>query len=53
MSLFKLVFFVPRTDTRRVLDHLFATLPDTLGVIGNYRQVAFIAPGMGARFLPL
>ncbi|KAJ7066638.1 GTP cyclohydrolase 1 type 2/Nif3 [Mycena amicta] len=44
---YKLVFFVPTTKTRAVLDHLFAKFPDNVGKIGNYEKVAFLSRGTG------
>ncbi|KAF8655625.1 hypothetical protein AX16_002979 [Volvariella volvacea WC 439] len=44
---FKLVFFVPRNQTREVLRKIFYQNPQTLGRIGNYEQCAFVTPGTG------
>ncbi|KAF9486070.1 hypothetical protein BDN70DRAFT_371767 [Pholiota conissans] len=49
---FKLVFFVPKEKTRRVLEQLFGKFPDELGKIGNYAQCAFVTRGTG-QFMPL
>ncbi|CAA7260476.1 unnamed protein product [Cyclocybe aegerita] len=49
---YKLVFFVPKDSTQRVLNHLFSKYPQELGKIGNYDQVAFISRGTG-QFRPL
>ncbi|KAF8171872.1 GTP cyclohydrolase 1 type 2/Nif3 [Pholiota molesta] len=51
LSRFKLVFFVPKENTRRVLDHLFGKFPNELGKIGDYEQCAFITRGTG-QFMP-
>jgi hypothetical protein len=42
---YKLVFFIPTSATRKVLDHLFETFSDILGVVGQYEQVAFLTRG--------
>ena len=47
MARFKLVFFVPVQDTSRVLNHIFAKNPKTVGKIGNYENCAFMARGTG------
>ena len=47
MSRFKLVFFVPVQDTSKVLSHLFAKHPQTVGKIGQYESCAFVARGTG------
>lgn len=47
MSRFKLVFFVPVQDTRKVLNHIFSTNSKTVGNIGNYENCAFMMPGTG------
>jgi hypothetical protein len=47
MSRFKLVFFVPVQDTSRILNHLFAKHPQTIGKIGQYENCAFVSQGTG------
>lgn len=47
MPRFKLVFFVPAKDTSRVLNHIFAKLPQTAGKIGQYESCAFMTRGTG------
>ncbi|KAF7308744.1 hypothetical protein MKEN_01073500 [Mycena kentingensis (nom. inval.)] len=47
ISRFKLVFFVPTTNARAVLDHLFDKFPKAVGRIGNYERVAFSTRGTG------
>ena len=44
-----LVFYVPVTDTERVLD---AVLAAGAGAVGDYRDCAFVAPGTG-QFRPV
>ncbi|PPQ70833.1 hypothetical protein CVT26_014038 [Gymnopilus dilepis] len=46
-SRFKLVFFSPRTDTKRILEHLFRACAKELGNIGEYEHCAFVTPGTG------
>ncbi|EKM81182.1 hypothetical protein AGABI1DRAFT_84112 [Agaricus bisporus var. burnettii JB137-S8] len=52
LTRFKLVFFVPKENTRAVLSHLFSKFPNNLGKIGNYEQCAFIQRGTG-QFKPV
>ncbi|KAF7299646.1 hypothetical protein HMN09_00970000 [Mycena chlorophos] len=47
MTRFKLVFFVPATNTGAVLDHLFSRFPQRVGKIGNYERCAFSSRGTG------
>ena len=47
MSRFKLVFYAPVKDTSRILTHLFAKHPQTIGKIGQYESCAFVCPGTG------
>ncbi|EAU91198.2 hypothetical protein CC1G_06833 [Coprinopsis cinerea okayama7 len=49
---YKLVFFVPRANTRSVLDKLFEKCPRFVGKIGDYEHCAFITPGTG-QFKPV
>lgn len=44
-----LVFYVPIDDTKSVLRDLFET---GAGVVGEYRECAFVSPGMG-QFRPV
>jgi len=52
LSKFKLVFFVPKTHTKPVLERLFAYAPERIGAIGNYRSCAFVSGGVG-QFVPV
>ncbi|KAF9445491.1 hypothetical protein P691DRAFT_265559 [Macrolepiota fuliginosa MF-IS2] len=52
LSRFKLVFFIPKDNTKAALQHLFGRFPNELGKIGNYEQCAFVQRGTG-QFKPL
>lgn len=47
VSRFKLIFFSPHQNTRQILNHLFETLPQVVGKIGEYEQCAFVTRGTG------
>jgi len=47
LAMFKLVFFIPKTHTKAVLERLFAFDPERIGAIGNYRSCAFVSGGVG------
>ena len=51
MPRFKLVFFAPVKDTSRILNHIFAKMPNDVGKIGEYQSCAFMTRGTG-QFLP-
>ncbi|KAJ3537870.1 hypothetical protein NM688_g6606 [Phlebia brevispora] len=51
MPRFKLVFFAPVKNTSRILNHIFAKMPNDVGKIGEYQSCAFMTRGTG-QFLP-